>query len=155
VILLVSISRPGRLDLSWVSVVRAVSAGKLSFCREGAQISGVRTCLLAEVVFHSPKVLRSHGDCSGDLGDVRRLLAQGDPVLGQTGRDWLFYLFTFQMLSPLLVSLLQTPIPSPLSFVSKNVLLYPLTHSHLTLLAYPFAGATSLHRTKHQPSHWC
>jgi hypothetical protein len=29
-------------------VVRSFSAGKLSSCREGAQISGVRTCLLAE-----------------------------------------------------------------------------------------------------------
>jgi hypothetical protein len=28
-------------------VVRVLSAGKLSSCREGAQISGVRTCLLA------------------------------------------------------------------------------------------------------------
>jgi hypothetical protein len=40
-ILLASISRPGRLSLSLVSVVRVLSAGKLSFCREGAQISGV------------------------------------------------------------------------------------------------------------------
>jgi hypothetical protein len=29
-------------------VVRVLSAGKLSSCREGAQISGVLTCLLAE-----------------------------------------------------------------------------------------------------------
>ena len=29
-------------------MVRALSAGKLSSCREGAQISGIRTCLLAE-----------------------------------------------------------------------------------------------------------
>jgi hypothetical protein len=58
---LASISRPGRLDLSLVSVVRVLSAGKLSSCREGAQISGVQTCLLAEVVFHSPEVLGSHG----------------------------------------------------------------------------------------------
>jgi hypothetical protein len=41
VILLASISRPGTLDLSLVSVVRALSAGDLSSCREGAQISGV------------------------------------------------------------------------------------------------------------------
>jgi hypothetical protein len=48
VILLASISRPGRLDLFLVSMVRALSAGKLSSCREDGQISGVRTCLLAE-----------------------------------------------------------------------------------------------------------
>ena len=48
VIMLASISRPGRLALSLVSVVRVLSAGKLSSCREGAQISGIWTCLLAE-----------------------------------------------------------------------------------------------------------
>jgi hypothetical protein len=47
-ILLASIIRPGRLDLFCVSVVRALSAGKLSSCREGAQISGIQICLLAE-----------------------------------------------------------------------------------------------------------
>jgi hypothetical protein len=39
--LLASISRPGKLAVSLVSVVRVFSAGKLSSCREGAQISGV------------------------------------------------------------------------------------------------------------------
>ena len=48
VILLASISRPGRQALSWVSVVRALSAGRLSSYREGAQISGVWISLLAE-----------------------------------------------------------------------------------------------------------
>jgi hypothetical protein len=48
VILLASISRPGRRALSWVSLVRVLSAGKLSSCREGAQISGIWTYLLAE-----------------------------------------------------------------------------------------------------------
>jgi hypothetical protein len=87
VIILASISRPGRLDLARVSVVRVLSAGKLSSCREGAQISGVRNCLLAEVVFHSPEVLRSHGESCGDLGGVRRFLTQGALVLVPTGRD--------------------------------------------------------------------
>jgi hypothetical protein len=35
-------------SLLWVSVVRALSAGKLSSYREGAQISGVRTSILAK-----------------------------------------------------------------------------------------------------------
>ena len=48
VIMLASISRPGRLDLSWVSVFRVLSAGKLSSWREGVEISDIRTCLLAE-----------------------------------------------------------------------------------------------------------
>jgi hypothetical protein len=69
VIKLASISRPWRLALSLVSVVRVLSAGKLSSCREGAQISGVRTCLLAELVFHSPEVLGSRGgSCVGPCG---------------------------------------------------------------------------------------
>ncbi len=29
-------------------MVRILSVGKLSFCREGAQLSGIRTCLLAD-----------------------------------------------------------------------------------------------------------
>jgi hypothetical protein len=62
-------------------VVRVLSAGKLSSCREVAQISGVRTCLLAEVVFHSPEVLTSRGESCGDLGGVHRLCAQGALVL--------------------------------------------------------------------------
>ena len=48
VVLLASIIRPWRLALSWVSVVRVLSAGKLFSCREGAQISGIQTCILAE-----------------------------------------------------------------------------------------------------------
>jgi hypothetical protein len=47
-ILLFSTSRLGRLALSLVSVVRALSAGRLSSFREGAWISGIQTCLLAE-----------------------------------------------------------------------------------------------------------
>ena len=71
VTLLASISRPGRLALSLVSAGRVFSAGKLSSFSEGAQISGIRTCLLAEVVFYSPEVLRSSRESSSDLGGVR------------------------------------------------------------------------------------
>jgi hypothetical protein len=81
VIMLASISRPGRLALSLISVVRVLSAGKLSSCMEGAQISGVRTCILAEVVLHSPEVLRSNGGSCEDLGGVQKLCAQGTPLL--------------------------------------------------------------------------
>jgi hypothetical protein len=87
VILLASISRLERLALSLVSVVRVLSVGTLSSCREGAQISGVQTCLLAEVVFHSPEVLRSRGGSCEDLGGVWRLRGEGTPVLECTGRD--------------------------------------------------------------------
>jgi hypothetical protein len=69
VTLLASISRPGRVALSLVSVGRVFSAGKLSSCREGTQISGVRSGLLAEVVFHSPEVLGSRvQSCVGPCG---------------------------------------------------------------------------------------
>ena len=40
-----------------------------------------------EVVFHSPEVLSSHGESSGDLGGVCRLQDQGDLVLVPTRRD--------------------------------------------------------------------
>jgi hypothetical protein len=48
VILFAFFSRPGSLALSRVSVVRVFSAGKLSSCMEGEQISGVWFCLLSE-----------------------------------------------------------------------------------------------------------
>ena len=86
--MLASINRPGRLTLFLGSVVRVLSAGKFSSCREGAQISGVRTCLLAEVVFHSPEVLRSRGGSFENLGGVQKLHTQGTPVLECTGRDF-------------------------------------------------------------------
>jgi hypothetical protein len=47
-ILLASVSTPGIPTLSWVPVVRALFAGKLSCCREVAQRSGSQLCLLAE-----------------------------------------------------------------------------------------------------------
>jgi hypothetical protein len=86
VIKLASISRPGRLALPLVSVFRVLSAGKLSSCREGAQISGVRNCLLAEVVFHSPEVLGSRGgSCLGPCGCQETPRAR-HPVLEWTGK---------------------------------------------------------------------
>ena len=85
--MLASISIPGSLDLSLVLVVRVLSAGKVSSCREGFQISGVRTCLLAKFAFHSPEVLRSRGGSCGVLAGVWRLCAQGTLVLAWTGRD--------------------------------------------------------------------
>ena len=86
VTLLASISRPGRLALSLVSVVRVFSAGKLSSCSEVAQVCGVRTCLLTDVVYYSPKVLRSPGGSCVDLGGLQILCTQGTPVLVWTRR---------------------------------------------------------------------
>ena len=68
-------------------------SGQSILCRQAlflqgrCQISGVRTCLLAEVVFHSPEVLRSRGGSCEDLGGVRKLCKQGTLVLEWTGRD--------------------------------------------------------------------
>jgi hypothetical protein len=47
-ILLASINKPGRLALSWVSVVRVCFVGKLSSYRESAEISSIWNCLLLE-----------------------------------------------------------------------------------------------------------
>jgi hypothetical protein len=63
-------------------VGRVFSAGKLSSCREGTQISGVRTGLLAEVVFHSPEVLGSRGEsCVGPCGCQATPLARAEILL--------------------------------------------------------------------------
>jgi hypothetical protein len=35
------------------------------------------------------------------------------------------------------------------------VLLHPLMHSCLTALAFPYAGASNLHKTKSLPCHRC
>jgi hypothetical protein len=43
---------------------------------------------------------------------------------------------------------------SSLSFTSKRVLSYLVTHLHLIPLSSHFSGASSLHRTKGIPSHW-
>ena len=68
---------------------------------------------------------------------------------------WIFYLFTFQMLSPFPVSPPETPSPRPHSPAPMRVLPYPQTHSSLTALASPYTGASSLHKTKEHSSHWC
>jgi hypothetical protein len=111
VIKLVSISRPGRLALSLVSVVRVFSAGKLSSCKEGAQISGVQTCLLAEVVFHSPEVLESRvGTCVGPCG------CPETPWARHPGAGVVIFIFiTFFFIS------ISNAIPYP-SFLSENLL---------------------------------
>ena len=64
---------------------------------------------------------------------------------------WLFYLFTFQMLSSFPVSPLQTHfIPSPHCFYVGTLLpTYPLPLHHPSI---PYAGALNLHRTKGLPS---
>jgi hypothetical protein len=48
VILLASVSTPGSPTLSWVPVVRSLCAGKLSSCREGAQMSEAQVNLLPD-----------------------------------------------------------------------------------------------------------
>jgi hypothetical protein len=69
-------------------VGRVFSAGKLSSCREGTQISGVRTGLLAGVVFHSLEVLGSRGESVWALAGVGRDSA-GKVPQGQVERKGL------------------------------------------------------------------
>ena len=57
------------------------------------------------------------------------------------------------MLSPFLISPPQAPYLISLPLVSMKELSYPPISFHLTPLASPFSGASSLHRTKHLPSH--
>jgi hypothetical protein len=107
VIMLASISKPWRLALSLVSVVRVLSARKLSSCRECAQISGVRICVLAEVVFHSPEVLRSRGGSCGGPCVCPKTLCARNPGAGvdrkglTKGSTW----FIFKVYIFLLVTL--------------------------------------------------
>ena len=54
------------------------------------------------------------------------------------------------MLSPFLVSLLQTSYSIP---PSMRMCPNPPIHSRLTALAFLYTGASSLHRTKGLPSH--
>jgi hypothetical protein len=68
---------------------------------------------------------------------------------------WLFYLFTFQMLSPCPVSLLETPYPILPTPASMRVLPHTATHSHLPNLTFPYSGASRLTKTKCLSSHWC
>jgi hypothetical protein len=58
-------------------VVRALSVGKLSSCREGGQISGIWTCLLAED--EDPKQCLSQNLCSfcSSHSHLRRLVWAG------------------------------------------------------------------------------
>ena len=55
------------------------------------------------------------------------------------------------MLSSFLVSLSNTPIPSPLCPASMRV--PPTPHSLLPALASPYTGASSIQMTKVLPSH--
>ena len=56
------------------------------------------------------------------------------------------------MLSPFPVSPLQTPYSTPPP-ASMKMLPYPPTHLCITALAFPYAGASSLYRTKGVPSY--
>jgi hypothetical protein len=61
----------------------------------------------------------------------------------------IFYVFTFQMLYPFLVSLLEPPLShSPFSWFYEGAPPPTHPHSHLTALAFPYTGESSLHRTK-------
>jgi hypothetical protein len=68
---------------------------------------------------------------------------------------WIFSLFTFQMLSTFPVSYtLETPYPIPSHSVSMRVFPYLPIHSCLPVLAFPYTGSFSLHRTKGFSAHW-
>jgi hypothetical protein len=51
--------------------------------------------------------------------------------------------------------LCKLPIPSAFPLLLWRCSHYPPTYSCLTILAFPYAGALSLHMTKGLPYHWC
>ena len=90
----------------------------------------------------------------GAGGAVLSALPKGNPNV--INGDWpfnffncLFYLFPFQMLSFPSAA----PYPIPLAPASMRVLAHPPSHSCFTALESPYAGASSLRRTKGLPSH--
>ena len=58
----------------------------------------------------------------------------------------------FTILRVALISLFKNRVPMR---VLLRVLLHPLSHSHLTALAAPYAGASNLHKMKGFSSYWC
>ena len=64
------------------------------------------------------------------------------------------HLFTFQILSPFTISLLQIHYAIPPYHASMRELPYPHTHSCFSTQAFIYTGESSLHRTKGLPSHW-
>jgi hypothetical protein len=59
------------------------------------------------------------------------------------------------MLSPFPVSPPESPYPIPCLPATMGVFPHPPIHPHLPALAFPYTGASSLHRTKGLFSHWC
>jgi hypothetical protein len=60
---------------------------------------------------------------------------------------WIFYLFTFQMLTAFPISHPEIPYPINLPLASMKVFPNPPTHSCLPTLAFPYTGASAIHRT--------
>ena len=67
---------------------------------------------------------------------------------------WIFYLSTFQMLSPFPIPP-ETPYPIPLPPAFMRVCPHPPTHFWLPTFAFPCTRASGFHRTKGLSSHWC
>ena len=66
---------------------------------------------------------------------------------------WIFYVFTFQMLSPFPVSPPEYPLP--FSFLLHLWGCFLPTHSHVTALAFSYTRESSLYWTKGFSFHWC
>ena len=66
-----------------------------------------------------------------------------------------FLFFTYQRLSPFPGFLSENPHPISPPPASMRLFLYLPTHSHFPILAFPYTGASSLHRTKGLSFHRC
>ena len=85
---LTPVSTPGRLILSCVPVVRTLSAGKLSSCREGAQKSGAQIHLLIPEVRALPRGQFSSGsEGVQESGFQLCLLAEDEGLKGPCPRS--------------------------------------------------------------------
>jgi hypothetical protein len=67
----------------------------------------------------------------------------------------ILFIYTSNVVLPSWLPLCTPPIPSPLPLPLWGCSPTPPAHSYLTTLAFPFAGASSLHRTKGLHSYWC
>jgi hypothetical protein len=140
-------------------VVRALSAGRLSSFKEGVQISGIQTCLLAEdeglkqdlsqklLAFCSPHspLCRLISLDSGSQDISRRCSGQILFLIG-------YFLYLHFECCPLsqFPSLPETPYPIIPPPASLGIFLLLPTHSHLPALDSPTLGhLLNLHRMKY------
>jgi hypothetical protein len=114
----------------------------LSFCQK-------KKLGLSDIIFFIVRLI----DCPAHLKIFVKLLLSTFSLLSFFYYFYeIFSLFTFQVVSPFLVSPLKIPYPIP---PLPRVFPHLPTHSHFYGLMFPYTGASSLQRTKGLSSHRC